>query len=79
MSRVALKFSKLGSVLTNHSQEHFLSISRRICKFECDTVSDWLNYMVYPIRSCITSKFYGSANQKLCYVQMLLNIEKSGV
>ena len=29
-----------GSVFTNHSQEHSLSISQRLNKFECSTISD---------------------------------------
>ena len=35
-----------GCVFTNHSQEHSLSFSQRICQFECNTTSDWLNRMV---------------------------------
>ena len=35
-----------GSVPTNHSQEHSLSFFFKICKFECNTTSDWLNHMV---------------------------------
>ena len=35
-----------GSVYTNHSQEYSLSFSPRLCQFECDTTSDWLNRMV---------------------------------
>ena len=34
-------------VLTNHSQEHSLSYSARVSKFECNTTSDWLNQMVF--------------------------------
>ena len=25
--------------------------------FECNTISDWLNHTVYPIRSCVTFQF----------------------
>ena len=31
-----------------------LVFSPRFCKFECNTTSDWLNCMVWPIRSCVT-------------------------
>ena len=37
--------------------------SSRFSKFECNATSDWV-------------KQYGLANQKLCYIQMLLAIEK---
>ena len=36
----------LGSVFTNHSQEHSLCFSPRICKFECNATSDWLHHTV---------------------------------
>ena len=45
----------------------FFVFFSKICKFECDTASDWLNRMVY-----------GLANRNLCYIQILLNIKKSG-
>ena len=48
-----------------NSQEHS---SPRFSEFVCNITSDWLNRTVW----------YGLANQKLCYIQMLLNIEESG-
>ena len=31
--------------------------------FECNRTSDWLNGMVYPIRSCVTFKFTKSVDK----------------
>ena len=45
------------------SRTFFVFVSK-ICKFECNNF--WL------------AKPYGLANQKLCYIQMLLYIENSG-
>ena len=59
-----------GPYFTKHSQEHSLSFSPKFGTFECNTTSDRLNRMV--------TRTYGLANQKLCCIQMLLNIEKSG-
>ena len=53
-----------GSLFTKLSQQYSMSFSPRICKFEIKTTSDWPNYI-------------GLANQKLCYFQMILSIEKS--
>ena len=44
---------KVGSVFTNHSQEHSLSFSSN--RFESNITSDWLNNMVKPIRVMILS------------------------
>ena len=60
-------FQNSGSVLINHSQQHSLSFSPRFCEIGCNRTADWLNH-----------KPYGLVNRKLCYIQMLLNIEKSG-
>ena len=54
-----------ASVFTNHFQDSSSSFSPRFCKFECNTTSDWLN-----------RKPYGLANQKSCYIQMLLNVKQ---
>ena len=35
-----------------------LFFSPKIGKLECNTTSDWLNHMVYPIRSCVTFKCF---------------------
>ena len=40
----------------NHSQKHHLPFSPRFCKFECNTSPNWLNRMVWLIRSCVTYK-----------------------
>ena len=53
-----LNLERSGSVFTNHSQDHPLSLSPRFAKWN------------------VTKLLIG--NQKLCYIQMLLNIEKSG-
>ena len=45
----------------------FFVFFSRIYKFECNTTADWLNLTANP---------YGLANLKLCYIQMLLDIEK---
>ena len=37
------------------SRTFFVCFSK-ICKFECNTTSDWINRTVYPIRSCVTFK-----------------------
>ena len=34
----------------------FLVFFAKICYFECNITSDWLNRMFYPIRSCVTFK-----------------------
>ena len=44
----------------------FFVFFSKICQFECNTT--WFSQ----------SKPYGLANQKLCYIQMLLNKEKAG-
>ena len=35
-----------GSVFTKHSQEHFFVFFSKICKLECNPISNWLNHMV---------------------------------
>ena len=48
----------------NHSQEHSLFFfSKILLSWKCNSITDWLNCN------------YGLANQKLCYFQLLLNIE----
>ena len=32
-----------GSFVTKHSRKHSYSLSPRFCKFESNTISDWLN------------------------------------
>ena len=34
-----------------------LQISLHLEAFECNTTSDWLNHMVYPIRNCVAFQF----------------------
>ena len=66
-----------GSVFTKHSQEHFLSISQRFSKFECNTTSDWLN----SIQMLLNMKNLENKTKKTCiilhvYVQLFLHLEK---
>ena len=35
-----------GLTFTNHSQEHSLSISPKVCELESNTVFNWLNCLV---------------------------------
>ena len=35
-----------------------LYFSPKFCYFECNATADWLNRMLYPIRSCVTFKCY---------------------
>ena len=53
-----------GSVFSNNFQKTLLVFFLKFCKLECNTTSDRLNRV-------------GLANQKLHYIQMLLNKEKS--
>ena len=53
-----------GSVFTKPFSRKFFVFFSKICKLECNTTSDWLNHN------------YGLTNQKLHYIQMLLNNEK---
>ena len=55
----------MGRIHQPFSRTFFVLFSR-VCKFECNTTSGWLN------------RQSGLANQKLCYIQMVLNTEKSG-
>ena len=56
----------MGQDSMNHFQAYSSSVSPRYAN--CNTTSDWLNHM----------KLYGLANRKLRYIQMFLDIEKSG-
>ena len=58
----ALDLKTPGSVFTNHSQEHSLSLS--------PTFANW------NVTRILIG--YGLANQNLCYIQMPLTVEKSG-
>ena len=55
----------LRPVFIKHSQEHPLSFSPDFVNLNLTQLLYWLNHMV-------------SANQNLCYIQMLQNIENSG-
>ena len=56
-------YTKFHMITPTICNEHSLPVSPRFCKYESNTCSDWLNY---------------TANQKLCYFQMILNLKKSG-
>ena len=62
--------------------QHSLSVSPEFCKLESNTMSDWLNHMVYGLANqnyWLNHMVYGLANQNLCYFQMPQMLRKTKI